>query len=273
LCNVKLEEICKLVQSSDSSENRDEISSFVSVSQCEQDKLVLKLLDGKRNGFFVDLAANDYMKLSNSYSIERYFNWSGICIEPNPEYLDGILSHRKCKLVVNPIYSGMNETVKFRFRGHESGIIGDEMDNKETKEPTTDVELHTVTLKTVLQHFNAPRVIDYFSLDVEGGEYSVLKSFFESLQNNYVFLILTIERPTEQLHNLLLKHHYIFLTSLRQVMYDKSYYGECIYVHHSIPKLQKIYREYRTAEINTAWRNTVSNNLEKHPYLLRGGLN
>jgi FkbM family methyltransferase len=258
-------------KSDDLSTNADGSSSFVSVSQCEQDKLVLKLLESKRNGFFVDLAANDYIKLSNSYSIERYYNWSGICIEPNPEYLDGILSHRKCKLVINPIYSGMNETVKFRFRGHESGIIGDEMDNKD-KEPA-DVEMYTVTLTKVLKQFNAPHIIDYFSLDVEGGEYSVLKNFFD-FQNDhhYIFLVLTIERPTERLHSLLLKHHYVFLTSLRQVMYDKSYYGECIYVHRTIPKLQKIFHEFRSVNINTAWRNTSTNAMENHPYLLRGGL-
>merc|ERR1712032_1738083 len=67
-------------------------------SQVGQDWLVATLLGCKRHGFFVDLAANDAVSLSNSLMLERDFEWNGICIEANVEYIYGH-AQRKCKLV------------------------------------------------------------------------------------------------------------------------------------------------------------------------------
>ena len=46
----------------------------------------------------MDLAANDWRKLSNSYSLELHDGWKGTCIEPNIKYWDGLLQ-RACGLV------------------------------------------------------------------------------------------------------------------------------------------------------------------------------
>ena len=55
-------------------------------SQARQDECVLSLLRNQTNGYFIDLASNDATILSNTYSLERYFDWNGLCIEPNPIY-------------------------------------------------------------------------------------------------------------------------------------------------------------------------------------------
>ena len=60
----------------------------------------------------------------------------------------------------------------------------------------------TVPLVDVLQAHQAPRIIDYLSLDVEGGELQVLKDFpFE----RYVFRVMTIETRDKATHRAL-KH-------------------------------------------------------------------
>ena len=49
---------------------------------------------------------------------------------------------------------------------------------------------------------NAPKVIDYLSLDVEGAELEVLKNFpFKK----YKFLSMKIERPSKELNKILFK--------------------------------------------------------------------
>ena len=53
-------------------------------SQAKQDELVHRLLHRKRNGFFVDLAANHPVRISNTRALEREHGWSGLCIEANP---------------------------------------------------------------------------------------------------------------------------------------------------------------------------------------------
>ena len=39
--------------------------------------------------FFIDLAANDWRRIPNSYSLETYDGWSGICIERQRALLAG----------------------------------------------------------------------------------------------------------------------------------------------------------------------------------------
>ena len=53
-------------------------------SQTKQDELVHRLLHRKRSGFFVDLAANHPVRISNTRALERDHGWSGLCIEANP---------------------------------------------------------------------------------------------------------------------------------------------------------------------------------------------
>jgi len=46
-------------------------------SQANQDRIVASLFRNKREGYFIDLAANDPVKLSNTLALERKFDWKG----------------------------------------------------------------------------------------------------------------------------------------------------------------------------------------------------
>ncbi len=56
-------------------------------SQVGQDRTIADIFDGKRGGFFLDLAANDATFLSNTLMLEQSFGWRGICVEANPGYV------------------------------------------------------------------------------------------------------------------------------------------------------------------------------------------
>ena len=143
-------------------------------SQLGQDEFILLLNDYKTDGFFVDLASNDYSYLSNTLGIEKYYKWKGICIEPVYLYHEGLLKMRKCTVVTNPVYSKNNHLVKFHLGDWASGIIGEDMDNKK-EEKGIDMTLQTVTLVEILNYLEAPKVMDYLSLDVEGAETHVMQ--------------------------------------------------------------------------------------------------
>ena len=78
-------------------------------SQCGQDKLLVQEIfnDDPRNHYFIDLASNDPVHLSNSYVLETEYGWKGICIEANPVHYIG-LSKRKCIAVSAGIYSSFS---------------------------------------------------------------------------------------------------------------------------------------------------------------------
>ena len=82
-------------------------------SQAKQDLLVRDIFQSMKNGYFLDIAANDWIDLSNTYRLEKYLNWTGVCVEPNPMYFVGLLSNRKCELFTNPLGANNNETIRF----------------------------------------------------------------------------------------------------------------------------------------------------------------
>lgn len=199
--------------------------------------MILTIFNDKNDGFFVDLAANDWQSLSNSYVLEYYNNWKGICIEPNPKYLEGLLANRKCTIITSPVGRSNGEILKFRFhkKGEFGGFVGDEFDNQQGSQDYEDKEVSTVTLTNLLDQMNAPRVMDYLSLDVEGAELYVLQGLDHS---KYTFLVITIERPKHHSHHILSKHGYRFL-------YQLTDWGECMYIHQSLPNFVEVMKQYR----------------------------
>ena len=166
----------------------------------------------KRNGYFVDLAAGQPKELSNTYFIERYLNWEGLLIDGNPLFAKKLRAERRNKVLEEIVYSENNKEVKFRIdNGELGGIVGDEFDNnkKFRSDELANAKIitsRTKTLNQILVENNAPKEMDYLSLDIEGGEYEALKNFdFKQ----YKWKFLTIERPNLELDLLLDKNGYI----------------------------------------------------------------
>ena len=166
----------------------------------------------KKNGYFVDLACADGVKYSNTYFLEKYLKWTGILIEPNPKFKDSIEKNRISNYVNYCIGQNNTDNIDFRIDNEMlGGIVGDNFDNntrgsnKESDSYET-ITLQTRTLESVLIEFNAPNIIDYLSLDVEGAEEFILKNFnFKK----YKFKFLTIERPSTYLDIKLDSENYV----------------------------------------------------------------
>jgi hypothetical protein len=188
------------------------------VAQVKQDIVVSRLFGEKTNGYFIDLAANDAVDISNTFALERKFNWTGLCIEPNPIYWSG-LAHRDCQVVGAIVGEIRMEEVQFQFTGdgHLGGIVGDEYDNKNAK----DAEVkYVVPLDEVLRRFRAPNMMDYLSLDVEGAESLIMKHF---PFHEYSFDVMTVERPNDELKGIFARHGYELVGTI-------SFFDETLWV-------------------------------------------
>jgi hypothetical protein len=197
-------------------------------SQVRQDLVVFTLLREKQNGYFVDLAANDAVKISNTYALEQFHGWTGLAIEPNPIYWSS-LSFRKCHVAAAVIGQRAGEELLFRFprdKAPKGGLVGEQYDNKKSNRNSNNEEQwrFAVSLRDVFEKFQVPNVIDYFSLDVEGAETFVMESFpFDQ----YRFDVLTVERADNKLRTLLEQNGYKQLKQLRS-------WGETLWIHSSI---------------------------------------
>ncbi len=201
-------------------------------SQFGQDKWVLEdIFDFKKGGYFLELGTLDGIHISNTYILEKEFGWKGILIEANDGEFQKLKSNRT-SICVHACIDGSKKKIKFLDSGTSGrgGIIDKDTDNKEE-----DMKSHygisskeTILLSDVLEKHNAPKVIDYFSIDVEGSEYRILKDF---PFNKYKFLAMNVERPTKELIKLLRKNGYIKVGSN-----DADKY----FIHEEFNKLKKL---------------------------------
>ena len=206
-------------------------------SQERQDKLVLYLLEEndkkantttsdsseKKAPYFVDLASNDPLILSNTFLLEQN-GWNGLCIEPNPKYWYGLAAYRKCTIVGafvggTPSEDGKEVGVTFsQSTGRKGGIVAEGMDNAGA---AVEEKRNLVSILTIFRDTNVQKVIDYFSLDVEGAEALVMKDF---PWDEYSFKVMTIERPQDELKAALQSHGYEMVRTI-------SSYDETVWVN------------------------------------------
>ena len=123
-------------------------------SQSMQDMFVLSMLDGKRNGVYVEIGADKPKIINNSYLLEKKFGWRGVSFE-----LD-------------------NEKVEFFNQRRRNRCI------------CTDAT--TFDYKSLFQERNYPKQIDYLSLDIDPSD-STLEALKKLPLDDYRFSVITYE--------------------------------------------------------------------------------
>lgn len=151
-------------------------------SQAGQSFYIDEALGRKRNGFFIESGGYDGEVFSNSLFFELKRNWTGILIEPIPSLYNKILSKNRQIYALNACLAGKKPIVaKFRVSDvlssrisqmsklHESRI------NKEFGSLPIYVNVPCFSINTIMKALEV-NTVDYFSLDVEGSELSVIES-------------------------------------------------------------------------------------------------
>ena len=172
-------------------------------SQAGQDKWVVKFFNEKKKGFFLDIVAHNGIDINNTYYLEKNLDWTGICIEADPNIFNILEKNRK-SICVNVAVSDCIETLNFIQDGF-SGRVSESKGN---------IILKSNTIDNILRDNNAPNIIDYISLDVEGYEAKVLSKF---PFNDYEIGVLTVEhnlytgniKNKEEIKHILLNNGYV----------------------------------------------------------------
>ncbi len=153
----------------------------------KQDYFIDKILERKNGGVFLDIGAHDGVSSSNSYFFEKSRNWQGLCIEPSPSVFKELKKNRQCPCL-NGAVTEVDEIVEFTevYRGASdlSGVT-DYLSDTHKKLISDSIPIHGGEIKAIQVQGYSPKTIfekydlekiDYLSLDIEGGEYEVLKS-------------------------------------------------------------------------------------------------
>jgi|SRR2546429_257080 len=182
-------------------------------SQLRQELFVLATLGFKRDGFFVEFGATDGVTLSNTNLLEKCYGWRGILAEPAHRWHAALRRNRHCHIETRCVWSISDARVTFRETGAAElstidGYSGLDMHRAERKMAGKYV-VDTISLVDLLRQHDAPRVIDYLSIDTEGSEFDILRNFDFT---TYQFRVITCEHnftsTREKVHQLLVKHGY-----------------------------------------------------------------
>jgi len=158
-------------------------------SQQKEDRILYEKYLNYSNGFFIELGAMNGITFSNTLFFERNLNWSGVLIEPTTQYNELIQNRPNC-YNFNFAISEIDGDVEFLGEYALGGILSS-MDKQHINGfNLKKEEKYTVKSKPIyklIENINISK-IDFFSIDVEGGELSVLKTFDWSIPV-YIVLI------------------------------------------------------------------------------------
>ncbi len=152
-----------------------------SKAQLRQDLFVLAECNFKRNGFFVEFGATNGVDLSNTHMLEKEFGWNGILAEPAKRWHADLIKNRSCKIDMNCVWQESDATLAFNetniaeystIKSHSSADL-----HSEARKDGNAYDVNTISLTDLLKKHDAPRQIDYLSIDTEGSEFDILNAF------------------------------------------------------------------------------------------------
>lgn len=177
-------------------------------AQLRQDLFALSALDFKRGGFFVEFGATDGVDLSNTYLLEKGFEWTGILAEPARCWHTALRQNRTARVETRCVWAVSGQMLPFNEAnvGTLSTIASFSATDghAESRRLGRTYAVESISLNDLLDQYDAPKVVDYLSIDTEGSEFEILKSVdFD----RYSFRVITCEHnytpAREQVHDLL----------------------------------------------------------------------
>lgn len=144
-----------------------------SKSQNGQDLFALLSNNFKSSGVFIEFGAYDGVIFSNTFLLERHFGWTGILIDPIPSHYKSMIQNRKCKLIHGAITAEPQDSVLIEElpASDLSRFAGKRKIFKKVH------KVKALTLQEVIDHNLTSNEIDFLSIDIEGDDMEILKSF------------------------------------------------------------------------------------------------
>ena len=148
---------------------------------------LLKTKKSKRQGFFIEAGACNGESISNTLLFEIKHNWTGLLVEPNPDFFEDLKRRNRNAWILPHCLSTQRkvEIVEFDASFYNGGIIlpgktlpsdisrAEKRSTRHKYERT--IKVQCFPLQSVLKAIGKSKV-DYFSLDIEGAEYPVLNT-------------------------------------------------------------------------------------------------
>jgi FkbM family methyltransferase len=174
-----------------------------------EQECVQSFFNGKTNGVYVDVGANDPFIESQSFHLEQ-MGWNGLLIEPLPNMCALLREHRTSTVVPYACSSIDNhkKILPLISFGVCSTLESKLIHTNKVKQDVIYIE--TRTLDSILEENNIEANFDLLSIDVEGHEIELFKGF--DIQRWKPKLVLLEDHVTSQdKHKFMITNGYAFL--------------------------------------------------------------
>ena len=198
------------------------------------DKKMIKYLN-YNDGYFIEIGAHDGIYNSNTFYFEKYKNWKGVLIEPSFNYkllvknrskknkffyygCSEFNSKKETTLLNSDDYSICKDLVDRNF------LIWHSKKQIQAQKKMIETKIKLRTLNSILIEAKSPKLIDFFSLDVEGMEINVLKGInFNYFNFKHLLVECSNKKKYEEISKFLIKKKYIYEDNLTEWDYLFQY--------------------------------------------------
>ena len=183
-------------------------------SQIRQDLFVLSELGFKRCGYFVEFGAASGKELSNTWLLEKHFEWSGILAEPAKCWHQRLAANRTCAIEHRCVWKSTGDSLDFAEASEAeistlSSFKGGDQ-HAASRRSSRHYQVETISLNDLMAEHKAPDSPDYLSIDTEGSELEILQAFDFK---RHPFKVITCEHnftsAREKIHGLLTAAGYV----------------------------------------------------------------
>lgn len=158
-------------------------------SQHKQDEfLEKKIFKGYNFGIFVDIGAHDGVNINNTLYFEKEHKWQGYNVEPNKEVYNKLINNRPNSININCaihedeciqdfiLNDGYTEMLSGLKREYDSRHLNRLKNELLTYGGVSNIiKIETKKLSSLFSEYNI-KYVNYLSIDVEGAEFSIIKS-------------------------------------------------------------------------------------------------
>jgi hypothetical protein len=160
-----------------------------------QDRFVMKILNGKQHGFFIEFGAGDGVYQSTTNVFEKHMCWTGLCIEPSEVVFKELVKNRPgCTRIHGAVCDGdmtRMYTDVVDDNGQWTGLSGfkEFMTEPQKKKierqvnkkgwSTKTYPIQCYKLNDLVEKYHTgkyDKTVDFLSIDVEGYEREVVES-------------------------------------------------------------------------------------------------
>ncbi len=178
----------------------------------EEEWIIRDYFKDRRDGFFVDIGANDYKSSSNTYYLETRLGWSGVAVDPQESFRRNYERFRpRTRFYAFFVSEVSDERATLYVPRWNSLVASSSREFTERRASSvSQVSVPTITLNDLLDRLQVKK-IDLLSIDVELAEPKVLAGF--DIENAKPALVCIEGHPEvrQDILDYFAKHDYIIV--------------------------------------------------------------